>query len=156
MGTQDFIKTHLADQTNKESIIKINNPRESKLPSFRMEYTDAETMKKSFERYQAFFRKTREYFRVDKYSEVIICVTHGNAFDSILPMYLSKKEIEKYELDGDWPPDKFTMIGVNYCAITVLKCLQVPDLKRGKWQLVGDFATSEHIGLGKSEFHMAK
>ena len=41
-------------------------------------------------------------------------------------------------------------VGINYCATTFLNCQKPGDLKSG-WALVGDFATSEHIGLGKAE-----
>jgi len=61
---------------------------------------------------------------------------------------MNKAEQKRYALDK-WP-HKYMTYGINYCATTFLNCKKPCDLKTD-WNLVGDFATSEHIGLGKAE-----
>jgi len=71
--------------------------------------------------------------------EVIICVSHGNSVDASLPLWR----------EGDYPGRNCLCYGVEYCSTTVLNCLE-PGKPASRWQLQGDFGTSEHIGLGKA------
>ena len=54
-----------------------------------MDYT-GETFLKSYDRYLKCFRDVSALFKHDaKVPEVIICVSHGNAVDATLPLWMS-------------------------------------------------------------------
>ena len=96
-------------------------------------------------RYYNFFKSCGSKFSSDS-DEVIICVSHGFSQDATLPLWHSKYKAGDATSDSAWKQQMDVICyGVEYGATTILELGQ-----DNRWTLVGDFGTSEHLGLGKA------
>ena len=153
LGTDAFLQEHIYKFSEylvgAEKPVKITNPREHGGLEFSMDY-NGETFLKSCSRYLNFFRSTASLFKHPAHvPEVIICVSHGNSVDATSPMWQSKEDQEKYGVNM-WPR-RYLCFNIDYCSTTFLKCHTPNDITTS-WSVIGDFGTSEHIGLNKAEF----
>jgi len=71
--------------------------------------------------------------------QALICSTHGNVM-------LTASQLWKESL-GD--TQTYFLISVNYCAIVFFKAVE--NSPESKFELLGEFCSSEHIDLGKAE-----